>query len=135
MNSSLNLAQAALIVAYELWMAANPTEHPELAQPEPRPAGAPPRWGDMPTSLEALKAALAEDQQLASGTEREEMFAALAGMLGALHPDTNESRMAYSIARLRAILLRAAPRREESGLLAHLFLHITRRIRPKDKRD
>lgn len=131
MNSSLNLAQAALVVAYELWMAANPAEHPVITNPEPRPAGAPPRWGDMPSTLESLEAALAEDANFANGTDREEMFKALSDMLRALHPDTTDERMTYSMSRLRAILLRAAPRREESRLLAHLFQHVSRRIRPR----
>ena len=130
-NHSLNLAQAALVIAYELWVAANPPAHPESERnsAEPKIAGAPPRWGDKPTTLAALEAALAEDAKLAGGSEREEMFAALAQLLRALHPESSESRMTYSIARLRAILLRAAPRREEGRLLAHLFLHIARKIK------
>ncbi|MEI6046313.1 MAG: TrmH family RNA methyltransferase [Chloroflexota bacterium] len=133
-NSSLNLAQAALVIAYELWSATHPPEHPQIIPAEPRPLGAPPRWGDLPSSLEALEAALAEDEQLANGSDREEMFAALTRMLRALHPDSTDLKMTYSMARLRAILLRAAPRREESRLLAHLFQHITRRVQPKEKR-
>jgi tRNA/rRNA methyltransferase/tRNA (cytidine32/uridine32-2'-O)-methyltransferase len=165
MNSSLNLAQAAMIVAYEVWMAAHPevlnkagaklapqsipTTSDETnsnnnqattaasesdTQHSVRVAGAPPRWGDLPGSLEALEAALTEDEKLASGTDREEMFAALADLLRTLHPDTTDLRMTYAMTRLRAILLRAAPRREEARLLAHLFQHISRRIRPKEPR-
>ncbi len=147
-NSSLNLAQAALVIAYELWQAAHPPAHPIIptvgegstldnpsAQPTtPKPPGAPPRWGDPPTTLEALETALTEDANLATGTEREAMFSAIADTLRALHPDTSDLRMAYSMTRLRAILLRAAPRREESRLLAHLFQHLTRRISPKEAR-
>jgi tRNA C32,U32 (ribose-2'-O)-methylase TrmJ len=81
-----------------------------------------------------LAAALAEDAELASGTDREEMFKALSDLLWTLHPDTTDLRVAYSMTRLRAILLRAAPRKEESRLLAHLFQHITRRVRPKERR-
>lgn len=131
-NSSLNLAQAALVICYELWLEANPKNRPENETLEPRVAGAPPRGGELPTSLEALERAFEEDQRLASGTDREEMFAALADVLRTLHPGTSEARMAYSMARLRAILLRAAPRRDESRLLAHLFQHLARRIRPKN---
>lgn len=149
-NRSLNLAQSAVVLAYELWLAAAAGATQEATQdaaqdatqeslptaagaaPEPPPAaprpsdpGAPP-LGDDPRSV-AL--ALAEDARLATGRQREEMFQALADLLWALYPATTDTRVSRSLARLRAVLLRAAPRADEATMLAHLFQHLARAIR------
>jgi tRNA C32,U32 (ribose-2'-O)-methylase TrmJ len=57
------------------------------------------------------------------------MFKALADLLWALFPGTNETRIQYSMTRLRAVLLRAAPRGDEARALSHLFHHLTRRVK------
>lgn len=132
-NRSLNLAQAALVVAWELWMAATAPAAPEApgapealaapAAPLRLPAaGAPPLAGEVPS----VAAALAADAELASGTEREAMFRALADLLRAVHPRTTEGRLARAMSHLRAVLLRAAPRSDEARMLAGLFAHLAR---------
>lgn len=133
-NPSLNLAQAALVVAYELWLAhsqgagAPPGEGAGVPDATPvEAAGAPGAargegGGAPPTSC--LLAALAEDARLATGVQREAMFAALADLLRALYPHTTDQRLAHAMARLRAVLLRAAPRHDEARSLAHLFQHL-----------
>lgn len=108
-NRSLNLAQAGLVLSYELWLAA--------AEPAPQ----------------ATPAALAADgEPLATGRHREEMFAALERLLHALYPATTEQRMARSMQRLRAVLLRAAPRSGEARMLSHLFQHLARAVGRKE---
>ncbi|MFO7172718.1 MAG: TrmH family RNA methyltransferase [Bacillota bacterium] len=131
-NRSLNLAQAALVVAYELWLAAIGLADQPLLPPArslgpcaPPDPGAPPQ-GDEPRSL--LRA-LEEDARLASGRQREEMFRAVADLLRALYPGTTDARVARSVERLRAVLLRAAPRADEATMLAHLFQHVARALR------
>jgi tRNA/rRNA methyltransferase/tRNA (cytidine32/uridine32-2'-O)-methyltransferase len=129
-NPSLNLAQAALVVAYELFKATqveavtgaeiSAKVHP-LAGPEP--SGVPPRQGETPSITQAIQL-LEEDARLATGSERAQMFKALADLLRSLYPNTTEERVAYSMGRLRAVLLRAAPRHDESRALAHLFHHL-----------
>lgn len=130
-NSSLNLAQAVLVICYELWLAANPRIEEEQPLPETAtiPAlGAPPKYGDLPSIVSALEVTLEEDARLANGTEREQLFAALADLLRTLYPGTADARMVYAMSRLRAIMLRSAPRKDETPLLTHLFKHITRKI-------
>ncbi|HEX2910336.1 MAG TPA: RNA methyltransferase [Chloroflexia bacterium] len=134
-NPSLNLAQAALVVAYEVWLSANPPqeagESNVLASGRvdaPRRAGQPPRRGETPSVTESIQA-LEEDAQLATGTEREFMFKALADLLWTLYPNTTETRVTYSMTRLRAVLLRAAPRNDEGRAIAHLFHHIAQVLR------
>lgn len=100
-NRSLNLAQASLVVAYELWMAA--TTHVEPAPPEPA-------------------------TDLAAGPEREAMFEAVSHLLRTLYPDTTESRLSSSLSRLRTMLMRAAPRTEEAVALTNLCRHAARSI-------
>lgn len=97
-NASLNLAQAAAVCAYELWLAAQAPPPPAAAEPS-------------------------------TGAEREEAFAALERVLRLLYVgDTPEGRFRHALARLRALILRAEPSREEAGLLARLFRHIARRL-------
>ena len=137
-NASLNLAQAALIVTYELWLAA----HPEVellatepsAEPESTLTGQPPRrlLGE-PTSISQAIELLQADAALANGTERETMFKALADLLWLLYPKTTEERVLYSMTRLRAVLLRAAPRKDESRALTHLFHHMIQTVRQSRK--
>jgi tRNA/rRNA methyltransferase/tRNA (cytidine32/uridine32-2'-O)-methyltransferase len=135
-NPSLNLAQAALVLAYELWLATNPgleTLHPVEVTPAATVSGQPPRWGEPPSLIIALEKMLEEDIKLAAGTEREALFEAIADLLRTLHPTTNDTRMLYSMSRLRAILLRAAPRRDEARLLTHLFQNINRKLKRAEK--
>jgi TrmH family RNA methyltransferase len=166
-NASLNLAQAALLLAYEIFLSSElraasfepeadslqPEESHELRAVSRKPKesyqpsaisqinseqssivnrqssiGTPPKYGE-PTSVEEAVAQLQADAQLATGTERETMFKALADLLWALFPGTNETRIQYSMTRLRAVLLRAAPRGDEARALSHLFHHLTRRVK------
>jgi tRNA/rRNA methyltransferase/tRNA (cytidine32/uridine32-2'-O)-methyltransferase len=132
-NPSLNLAQAALVVMYELFLATQAGEEPASvpaveppAPPlatEPEPRGVPPRRGEPASVVQAIEL-LQQDARLATGTEREQMFKALADLLWKLYPNTTEERVAYSLTRLRAVLLRAAPRHDESRAIAHLFHHL-----------
>ncbi|MDQ2809078.1 MAG: rRNA methyltransferase, partial [Chloroflexota bacterium] len=96
-NRSLNLAQAALVIAYELWLAA---QEPVVAVPA-APAAAPP----------------------ALGRDAVAMAAALESLLAAQVP---ASRLAYDLALLRALLLRAQPNAAEAARLAHLFRRLAR---------
>lgn len=123
-NRSLNLAQAALLICYELWLTAN-----ERAAADTPPVTAPTRPDLGDADLSGVLGALQTDAALATGTQREEMFQSLAALLRALYPGTTEARMVQSMARLRAILLRSAPRREEARLLGHLFAHLAQRLR------
>jgi len=100
-HRSLNLAQAALLIAYELWLAAA----------APRPAAAP-----KPPPLAGVEA-------------REAMFAALAGLLEGPGGVPAERR-AYELAILRAVLLRALPRTDEAARLTHLFRRLSTRAQP-----
>lgn len=102
-NRSLNLGQAALVVAYELWQAAQG---------------------------EALVDPLEAAPDLAAESEREAMFGALEALLWALYPRTNTVRVDAALQRLRIMLMRAAPRREEAIALTNLCRHATRMIIP-----
>ncbi|MFZ5826385.1 MAG: RNA methyltransferase, partial [Bacillota bacterium] len=105
-NPSLNLAQAALVIAYELWMHA--------AQVAPAEAQVP---------------ALPVDGALATGTEREAIFRAAEELLAALYPYTTPERLAGALSRLRTLLMRAQPRAEEAEALTNLLRHATRAAR------
>lgn len=115
-NHSLNLAQAVLVIAYELWLAAAGVAREQAGQGPP----------EMTFGAHTLPAALEEWGPLATGSAREAMFAALDDMLCALYPGTTESRLDAAVSRLRAIVLRAAPRADEARLLSHLFRHVAR---------
>ena len=98
-NHSLNLAQAALLIAYELRLAAtSPPAAPAPPATPPAPSAEPP----------------------ALGAAREAMFAALDTLLRTRGGVPGE-RLAYDLALLRAMLLRALPRRDEAARLTHLF--------------
>lgn len=104
-NRSLNLAQAALVVAYELWMAAT-GETQEPTAPAPLPTA----------------------PDLAAGPEREAMFGALESLLLALYPGTTAERLESSMSRLRTLLMRAAPRTAEAEALTNLCRHAARAL-------
>jgi TrmH family RNA methyltransferase len=128
LNSSLNLAQAVLLIGYELWLNSQGEATISLENPLLKDR-------QHATTLDALVATLAEDAEIATGAEREHLFKALAGLLLALYPTTTEQRMIFSVARLRAILMRAVPHREESRLLAHLFEHLTQVVKSRGQRS
>lgn len=102
-NMSLNLAQAALVIAYELWMAAS-----------------------APADQPATPAPAAPSPDLAGGEEREALFAALRALLVTLYPASPESRVEQAMSRLRTMLMRSAPRREEAAALTNLCRHAAR---------
>lgn len=99
-NRSLNLAQAALVIAYDLWMAAQP--------------------GGGETASEGV---------LASGAERTALFDSLEHLLRSLYPGTTAERLNGAMARLRTLLMRAQPRQEEVEALQNLFRHAARAAR------
>lgn len=105
--SSLNLAQAVLVVLYEVWHQASLPLQPLRT----------------PDAVKAAFSGLPEDAY-ARVQEREEMFAALEMVLWGMHPNNDAGRVGHTLARLRALLLRAAPRSEETAMLKTLFLHI-----------
>lgn len=114
-NRSLNLAQAALVVAYELWMAG---EEPALPQDAP----------------------LVPPADAAAGPGREAMFAALEELLRTLYPGTTDTRLSGALSRLRTMLMRALPRTEEAAALTNLCRHAVRRLardgaRPQPETD
>ncbi len=111
-NRSLNLAQAALVIAYDLWMEAT-------LEPTPTDSTVPPLPPDM-----------------ATGEEREALFRSLEGLLTTLYPTTGAERLTGAMARLRTLLMRAQPRSEESAALTNLFRHAARLItNPERSRD
>src|SRR5204862_2054741 len=102
-------AQATLWTAYELWPAA--TTGASVAH--------------VPDAAAALLTA-PTTEPLAQGAAREEMFAALEDVLWGMHPNNDAGRVMRTLARLRAVLLRAAPRVEEVQMLTRRFVHIAR---------
>jgi tRNA C32,U32 (ribose-2'-O)-methylase TrmJ len=110
-DASLNLAQAALVVAYELFLA---TSSSGPVQPEPPPAGT------------LSRAAL--DGDLAPAAELDALFEACRRTLVELYEPHIPGRTKVTIARMRALLLRAAPRSDEARLLTTMFEHIVRKI-------
>jgi tRNA C32,U32 (ribose-2'-O)-methylase TrmJ len=112
--SSLNLAQATLLIGYELWLAA--TEDPTAVRRVP----------DAVAALDATETPAAPDEPPARVAAREEMIAALEDVLWGMHPNNDAGRVHHTLARLRAVLLRAAPRAEEVHMLTRLFVHIAR---------
>lgn len=99
-NRSLNLAQAVLLVGWELWMAAGAAPAPPI----------------LPADL-------------ASGADREAMFSAFQELLGTLYPGSTELRMSGAMARLRALLNRGAPTREEARSMTNLIRHADRTLK------
>ena len=109
-NRSLNLAQAALVVAYELWMAASAPVGGSTVGVSPAPAPVP------------------AGTDLASGAENDAMVDALRQVLVALYPGTTAARLENSLSRLRTMLMRAAPRTEEAAALTNLCRHLVRTL-------
>lgn len=108
--ASLNLGQAVLIVLYEIWLA-------------DQDAPAPPTEG-------AISTVHLSEQDACAGVEaRQTLLAALGDVLWALHPNTDHGRVSHTLARLRALLLRAVPTETETAMLTHLSRHIARRLR------
>lgn len=97
-NSSLNLAQAALVIAYELWQAGGG----QVIQ--------------------------APSEQAATGAEQEELFGAVAGLMQRLYPGSPADRMSTALSRLRNLLLRAVPTKAEALALGNLLRHAARAI-------
>jgi len=128
-DPSLNLAQSALLIAYELWLAATASGSsprvPDAAAALDGPATLPVPSSRAPSSA-ASTIETPEAMQLARGAAREEMFAALEEVLWGLHPNNDAARVHHTLARLRAVLSRAAPRAEETQMLTRLFVHIAR---------
>ena len=98
-DASLNLAQAALLVAYELRLAA--LERGACGKTAAPKAGRP-----------------------ASGAELESLFVELRLTLEALHPVRIPGQTDRTMARLRALFLRADPTEEEATLLTSIFGHV-----------
>jgi TrmH family RNA methyltransferase len=105
-DASLNLAQAALLVAYELHMAV--TEPPEQKSLP----------GTASLSLNTV------DPELATGAELDALFDAARSVLQILHNPPIEGRTNAALGRLRAMVLRSLPRREEVALLTSIFEHV-----------
>jgi len=133
-DASLNLAQAALVVAYELFLQSG------RAEPgDPRVDAFAAALGVVaaPASAAAADApdgdALAHSRQgagPASGAALEEMYAALADLLRALHPDGIEGRTNAALERLRSLFARAVPRSDEVRLLSQILAHAARAAGP-----
>lgn len=100
-NRSLNLAQAAVITFYELWQAA----------------------GDWPGAPAGGGIAVAPPARLHT------LFASLEALLTLLYPRTSRARLTNSLSRLRAMLMRSAPRDPEAAALTNLFRHAARALR------
>ncbi|HVA92214.1 MAG TPA: TrmH family RNA methyltransferase [Chloroflexota bacterium] len=98
-DASLNLAQAALLVAYELRRAALQVN---------------------PVGTEAR----APSERIAQGADLEAMFSGLHAMLEAMHPVQIPGRTDHAMARLRALLMRAQPSEADARLLAGIFQHV-----------
>ncbi len=115
---SLNLGQAVLLHLYELWLAATVLEGETSKSAQ----------GWRATIGQAITSA-ASTESLAAGAQREEMFSALEAMLRAMHPHTDGGRLGSMMERLRAVLLRAAPRADETRLLTGVFQHVAHALR------
>jgi len=138
-NHSLNLAQAAVVIAYELWVAASGAASHPWAQGEGGASGATPDRvahagaaagpalaGTLPAKGPSVPGAGETAEPLASGAEREALFASLEGLLVALYPGGSPARRAQALARLRALLMRAQPTRAEAAALTNLLRHAAR---------
>ncbi len=112
-DASLNLAQAALLVAYELRVATFEQDVQGARQQELGAGGAVP----------------------ATSADLERMFEALRNMLVAMHPAQIEGRTNSTMARLRALLLRAMPTDADARLLTTIFQHVAHGLPRPDDRD
>ena len=130
-DASLNLGQAALLVAYELFLAANDDAQEHAALPPMHDVDAsqvsvPDRASTAYRTPDALVMAGLPPGGLAVGAELEAMFAALERLLRALHPHGIPGRTAAAMGRLRALFLRAAPSTADAALLTQVFEHAAR---------
>ncbi|MDB5076822.1 MAG: tRNA/rRNA methyltransferase [Chloroflexi bacterium] len=113
-DASLNLAQAALLVAYELHLAVS----------------VPPEQHTAP-GMAALSLNTG-DKLLATGAELDALFDAARRMLQILHDPPIEGRTNAALARLRAMVLRSIPRDDEVALLTSIFEHVAHALpRPR----
>ena len=132
-DASLNLGQAALLVAYELFLAANDAAQ-ELAAPwrgrdvDASQGSAREGASTAHTATDAMGMAGLPPEGLAVGAELEAMFAALERLLRALHPHGIPGRTAAAMGRLRALFLRAAPGTTDATLLTQVFEHAAREL-------
>ena len=106
-DASLNLAQAAVIVAYEIFAA----------------LGGEPAGSSLP--LEPMEQA---GHHIASAAELEAMYEAIHHVLSALYDPPIEGRTKVTMSRLRALFLRAMPRGDEVRLLTTIFEHAAREL-------
>jgi TrmH family RNA methyltransferase len=111
-DASLNLAQAALLVAYELFLA---------AQEQSGPAE--------PAQLTGLVRFMPEYPPATSET-LDHLMGAFVRMVAALHEQAIAGRTAMLSRRVRALLLRAVPSATEAELLVQVFEHAARRLQP-----
>jgi TrmH family RNA methyltransferase len=133
-NRSLNLAQAALVIAYDLWMeaCAGPTGVQASAAPAGAQASVAPAGGESGgAAAGGLPPVALPPADLAGGAEREALFGALEGLLTALYPSTTPERLSGAMGRLRTLLMRAQPRQEEAEALTNLLRHAARRVAQK----
>jgi TrmH family RNA methyltransferase len=117
-DASLNLSQAAMVVAYEIFLAACGVQESDDHV-----------W--IRTDLSSSDR-LAD---LATGAELNGLFEAATRMYGALHQDSIEGQTRAAIARLRALILRAAPRKDEVAQLTSIFEHVARSPRRRYEPD
>ena len=110
-DASLNLGQAAVVVAYELYLA---------ARDAPRSAGLF-SHSTMPPDPDHAAG-------LATGAELDALCSAATRMYGALHPASIEGQTRAAVARLRALILRAVPRSDEVAQLRAIFEHVSRAV-------
>jgi tRNA C32,U32 (ribose-2'-O)-methylase TrmJ len=110
-DASLNLAQAAAIVAYELHLAAIGVE-------VGYPADA--------TSSRLRGEAIVDG--FATGAELDALFDSCYHMLTALYQPNIEGRTRAALARIRAMIMRAEPRGDEARLLTTVFEHLARKL-------
>lgn len=114
-NRSLNLAQSAILIMYELGLALAGTTTAGLQATDATAPGQVPGVPTLPA------------EPLATGAEREALFGAFEALVGALYPNSPADRMAGSMARFRTLLMRANPTAEEAKALANLLRHAARR--------
>ena len=120
-DASLNLGQAALLVAYELFLTASGDA--DAPQGMERDGASIARVGAGAPGIVGLP-----PEGLAVGAELEAMFTALERLLRALHPHGIPGRTAAAMGRLRALFLRAAPGTADAALLTQVFEHAAREI-------
>jgi TrmH family RNA methyltransferase len=109
-DASLNLAQAVLLVAYELRLAA--LARGSASGEKPSPAAS-----------------------LATGADLEAMYSGLRAMLAAMHPVKIPGRTEQTMARLRALLMRSQLSEAEARLLEGIFQHVAHALPDEEDRQ